>query len=70
MGDSVVGTGSASWRLGSTVSFRTVAEEVDCTDLFREGAVLMHITARKKSTVLFIRLLLKSSVRPDPWAPD
>lgn len=65
----VVGSivGSVRWRLGSTVSFRIGTEEID---LFREGAELMHITARKKSVALFIRLLLKSSVRPDPWTPD
>lgn len=61
--------GTARWRLGSTGSFRTGVKEEDCTALFREAALLMHITARKKSSVRFIRLLLKSSVRPDPWAP-
>ena len=62
---------------GLTVSFR-IGEEAVCkvarADLVckaaPEGAVLMHITARKKSTVLLMRLLLKSNIRPDPWTPD
>ena len=34
------------------------------------GLGLMHTTARKKSTPLLTRLLRKSRVRDEPWAPD
>lgn len=34
------------------------------------GLGLTHTTDRKKSTFLLIRLLRKSRVRDEPWAPD